>query len=250
MPPRVEPASGPSDSVSTVSYDVLVVEDDRKTANLLKLYLEKAEYAVRIAYDGRQALEEARRRRPDLVVLDLMLPSVDGLDVCHILRAESEVPIIMLTARVTEEDKLVGLDSGADDYVTKPFSPRELLARVRAVLRRTGEEPGGPRQLAAGDVIVDLARHEVSVGGRRVHLTPREFAVLAALARAPGRAFTRAQLLERAFGYEFEGLERTLDAHVANLRKRIEPDPTHPRYILTVQGVGYKLAEGSHAGSP
>ncbi len=230
-----------------MSYDVLVVEDDRKTADLLKLYLEKAEYQVRIAYDGAEALEHAHRKGPDLVILDLMLPSVDGLDVCHILRAESDVPIIMLTARTTEDDKLVGLDSGADDYVTKPFSPRELLARVRAVLRRAGEEPGGPGQLNAGDVVVDLIRHEVFVAGRRVHLTPREFAVLAVLARSPGRAFTRGQLVGRAFGYEFDGLERTLDAHVANLRRRIEPDPAHPRYVVTVQGVGYKLAEETHA---
>ena len=233
-----------------MSYDVLVVEDDRKTASLLQLYLEKAEYDVRIVYDGQDAIEQARRKRPDLVVLDLMLPTVDGLDVCHILRAESDVPIIMLTARTTEEDKLVGLDCGADDYVTKPFSPRELLARVRAVLRRAGEEPGGPGQLTSGDVVVDLIRHEVLVASRRVHLTPREFAVLAVLARAPGRAFTRAQLVGRAFGYEFDGLERTLDAHVANLRRRIETDPSHPRYVLTVQGVGYKLSEETHDRNP
>jgi len=233
-----------------MSYDVLVVEDDRKTASLLQLYLEKAEYDVRIAYDGQDAIKQARRKRPDLVVLDLMLPTVDGLDVCHILRAESDVSFIVLTARTTEEDNLVGLDSGADDYVTKPFSPRELLARVRAVLRRAGEEPGGPGQLTSGDVVVDLIRHEVLVASRRVHLTPREFAILAVLARAPGRAFTRAQLVERAFGYEFDGLERTLDAHIANVRRRIESDPSHPRYVLTVQGVGYKLSEETHDRNP
>jgi DNA-binding response OmpR family regulator len=232
-----------------MGYDVLVVDDDPKTASLIKLYLARDRYSVRVAHDGQAALALAREKRPGLVILDLMLPHIDGLDVCHILRAESDVPIIMLTARVGEDDKLVGLDSGADDYVTKPFSPRELLARVRAVLRRVGEDPGGPSQLAAGDLIVDLVRREVRVAGRSVHTTPREFAVITELARTPGRAFTRLQLLERAFGYDFDGLERTLDAHVANLRKRIEPDPARPRYILTVQGVGYKLAEDAHAGN-
>jgi DNA-binding response OmpR family regulator len=171
------------------------------------------------------------------------LPSVDGLDVCRLLRAESKVPIIMLTARTTEDDKLLGLDVGADDYVTKPFSPRELVARVRAVLRRTASEDTGPRQLTFRGMQLDLVRHEVRVGGEPVHLTPKEFNILATLACEAGRAFSRVDLLEKVFGYDYEGLERTLDVHVMNLRKKIEPDPTRPTYILTVYGLGYKFAE-------
>ena len=223
---------------------ILVVDDDKKTVDLIRLYLEKDGYRVTVAYDGRQALELARQKRPDLVVLDLMLPEVDGLDVCRILRAESKVPVIMLTARTTEEDKLLGLDLGADDYVTKPFSPRELLARVRAVLRRAGEEQEkGPPELHFGDMTVDLLRHKVQVRSEVVTLTPTEFKLLEILVRDPGRAFTRLELVERAFGYDYEGLERTVDTHVLNLRKKIEPDPCKPTYVQTVYGVGYKLNE-------
>lgn len=225
---------------------ILVVDDDKKTVDLIQLYLEKDGYRVLAAYDGRQALELARQKRPDLVVLDLMLPQVDGLDVCRILRAESKIPIIMLTARTTEEDKLLGLDLGADDYVTKPFSPRELLARVRAVLRRVAEaKTKGPPQVRYDDLIVDLVRHEVRLREEPVHLTPREFKLLETLVREPGRAFTRLELLHEVFGLDYEGLERTVDVHVMNLRKKIEPEPDHPRYVITVPGIGYRF-EGGH----
>lgn len=227
---------------------ILVVDDDKKTVDLIRLYLEKDGYRVLAAYDGQRALELAHQKRPDLVVLDLMLPQVDGLDVCRTLRvrAGSKVPIIMLTARTTEEDKLLGLDLGADDYVTKPFSPRELLARVRAVLRRVAEaEDKGPSQLRYDDLVVDLVRHEVRLGQAPVHLTPREFKLLETLARAPGRAFTRLELLDAVFGFDYDGLERTVDVHVMNLRKKIEPEPDRPRYVITVPGVGYRF-EGSH----
>lgn len=223
---------------------ILVVDDDRKTVNLIKLYLEKDGYRVLAAHDGQQALELARQRRPDLIVLDLMLPQVDGLDVCRILRAESKVPIIMLTARTTEEDKLLGLDLGADDYVSKPFSPRELLARVRAVLRRVGEDQDvGPPEVRSGDLVVDLVRHEVRLRGETVDLTPKEFRLLEVLIREPGRAFSRLDLLDRVFGFDSEVLERTVDAHVMNLRKKLEPDPRKPTYVLTVYGVGYRFTE-------
>jgi two-component system, OmpR family, alkaline phosphatase synthesis response regulator PhoP len=239
---------------------ILVADDDKKTVELIKLYLERDGYRVQVAYDGREAIELARRKSPDLIVLDLMLPSVDGLDVCRALRAESQVPVIMLTARTTEEDRLAGLDTGADDYVTKPFSPRELVARVRAVLRRSGVEDG-PQELHFGDpsfagsgpdsgqgLLIDFLRHEVKLRGEPVHLTPKEFKLLATLAREPGRAFSRLELLEKVFGYDYEGLERTLDVHIMNLRKKIEADPSSPSYILTVYGVGYKFNEDlSHA---
>jgi DNA-binding response OmpR family regulator len=224
---------------------ILVVDDDTKTAELIRLYLEKDGYRVLLAGDGRQALDLARQRGPDLIVLDLMLPQVDGLDVCRILRAESRVPIIMLTARTTEGDKLLGLDLGADDYVTKPFSPREVVARVRAVLRRVGA-PGeeAPPVLRSGNLAIDFARREARLGGGLLHLTPKEFKLLETLARTPGRAFSRLELLERVFGFDYEGLERTVDVHVMNLRKKIEPDPTQPTYVQTVFGVGYRFAGG------
>jgi DNA-binding response OmpR family regulator len=224
---------------------ILVVDDDRKTVDLVRLYLERAGYAVEVGYDGRQALELARTRQPELVILDLMLPHVDGLDVCHVLRREvGRVPIIMLSARSTEADKLDGLETGADDYVTKPFSPAELVARVKAVLRRV-DGGGRPGELRFGQLTIDSVRHEARLAGQDVHLTPREFRILHTLAREPERAFSRAELVERAFGYEYEGLDRTVDAHVANLRKKIEPNPGRPIYVLTVPGVGYKLAHAA-----
>jgi DNA-binding response OmpR family regulator len=225
---------------------ILVVDDDRKTVDLVRLYLERAGFGVRAGFDGRQALELARAERPDLVVLDLMLPHVDGLDVCHVLRHEiGDVPIIMLSARSTEADKLGGLETGADDYMTKPFSPAELVARVRAVLRRA--EPAAlHEETRFGELVVDSVRREARLAGERVRLTPREFRLLLALARSPGRPLSRDDLVERAFGYEFDGLERTVDAHVANLRKKIEPNPSRPIYVLTVPGVGYKLAREPH----
>ncbi|MCL6431954.1 MAG: response regulator transcription factor [Anaerolineae bacterium] len=228
---------------------VLVVDDDRKVVDLVTLYLRRDGYRVLAAYDGAQALEIAREKHPDLIILDLMLPGTDGLAVCRRLRAEGQtVPIIMLTARSLEEDKLVGLDLGADDYVTKPFSPRELVARVRAVLRRAGEgKEDGPSEIRRGDLVVDMVRHEVRVRGMPVHLTPREFRLLATLAGQPGRAFTRQQLLDEAFGFDYEGLERTVDVHIMNLRRKVEEDAARPARILTVQGVGYKFAEDTDA---
>lgn len=245
---------------STPKPRVLVVEDDPKTANLVRLYLEHAGYEVTVASDGREGLRLARREpAPDLVVLDVMLPHVDGLQICREVRLGTDASVILLTARSTEEDRLEGLDLGADDYVVKPFSPRELVARVRAVLRRrvaNGAEgrarpstkapaaaEGGLRQ--AGAIEVDPARHEARVNGKPVELTPREFDLLHALASRPGRVFSRDDLAAAAFGPDYEGSERTVDAHVKNLRAKIERDPTSPRIILTVFGVGYRLAGGS-----
>ncbi|MFQ5858884.1 MAG: response regulator transcription factor, partial [Anaerolineae bacterium] len=224
---------------------ILVVDDDRKIVDLVRAYLEKDGYRVVTAHDGLQALELARQKQPDLIVLDLMLPGVDGLDVCRILRGEGhKVPIIMLTAKTTETDKLIGLDLGADDYVTKPFSPRELLARVRAVLRRVGEDKHeGPSEVRFDDLLVDFVRHQVQIGGKPVGLTPTEFRLLEVLIRERGRAFSRLELLDRVFGYDFEGFERTVDVHVMNLRRKIEPDRKNPTYIKTVYGMGYKFAE-------
>jgi len=233
-----------------MSRKVLVVDDDKKMAELVRLYLERDGYKVLLAYDGSQALEIAHKQAPDLIVLDLMLPMIDGLDVCRILRAESRIPIIMLTARVTEDDKLLGLNLGADDYVTKPFSPRELVARVRAVLRRVADEDGKDNQrpdAQFGDLLVSFVRHEARLRGSPVHLTPKEFKLLATLAGEPGRAFSRLELLEKVFGYDYEGLERTLDVHVMNLRRKIEPDPSQPTFIQTVYGLGYKFSENGNA---
>jgi two-component system alkaline phosphatase synthesis response regulator PhoP len=223
---------------------ILVVDDDRKIVDLVRLYLEKDGYRVLVAYDGHQALEVAGRNRPDLIVLDLMLPGIDGLEVCRTLQGEFQVPIIMLTARTTDEDKLIGLETGADDYVTKPFNPREMVARVRAVLRRVDRERDeGPAQLSVGDLTIDRPRHEVRVGGRLVHLTPTEFRLLEVMAGEPGRAFNRLELLDRVFGHDFAGYERTVDVHVKNLRKKIEQDSGRPTYVKTVYGVGYKVRE-------
>ncbi|SRR6266498_494193 len=231
-----------------MSRKILVVDDDRKTVDLLRLYLEKDGYQVLVAYDGRQALDLTRQRRPDLIVLDLMLPTVEGLDVCRILRAESHTPIIMLTARTTEDDKLLGLDLGADDYITKPFSPREVVARVRVVLRRAGaERDQSPAAVRFRELIVDFVSHEARLGGAPLHLTPKEFRLLETLIRQPGRAWSRLALLENVFGFDYEGLERTVDVHVMNLRKKIERDPARPEYIQTVYGVGYKFAEDDDA---
>ena len=222
---------------------ILIVDDDKKTVDVIRMYLEKDGYRVLAAHDGQQALLTARHKRPDLIILDLMLPTVDGLDVCRILRSESRVPIIMLTAKSTEHDKLIGLDLGADDYVTKPFSPRELLARVRAVLRRLSES--GTREIDEvrfGDLVVNFVRHEVRLQGKFIRLTPKEFKVLEILIREPGRAFSRLELLEQAFGFDYDGLERTVDVHVMNLRRKIEPNLEEPVYVQTVYGIGYKFA--------
>jgi DNA-binding response OmpR family regulator len=221
------------------------VDDDRKTVELVRLYLENDGYQVITAQDGRLALTEVRKTNPDLIVLDLMLPRVDGLDVCRQIRIESNVPIIMLTARTTEEDKLIGLDIGADDYITKPFSPREVLARVRAVLRRKGttELSEITSQQVFGEVVIDFQRREVRVRGKSIHLTPKEFKLLEIMAKQPGKIFSRTLLLERAFGPDYEGLERTIDVHVMNLRKKLEQNTPEKSYIKTIYGMGYKFSE-------
>ncbi|MEO8431004.1 MAG: response regulator transcription factor [Acidobacteriota bacterium] len=222
---------------------VLVVEDDPKTAATLRLYLERSGFAVLEARDGAAGLRLAREGGPDLLVLDVMLPGIDGLSLARAMRAESEVPIVFLTARTTEDDKIQGLAIGADDYVTKPFSPRELVARIRAVLRRTRPLPGEARgSIRTRTMVLDLDRHEATVRGRPVDLPPAEFALLAALARSPERAFSRSELVTRAFGDGYDGLERTIDAHVMRLRRKVE-QPGKPRLLVTVFGVGYKLAD-------
>jgi two-component system alkaline phosphatase synthesis response regulator PhoP len=226
---------------------VLVVDDDPKTVELVTAYLKRDGYTVFTADDGTEALRLAREKRPDLVVLDLMLPGLDGLEVCRALRAESTVSIIMLTAKTGEQDKLYGLDLGADDYVTKPFSPKELAARVRAVLRRLPEETyqRGPEQVEYGKLVINFAKHEVFLSAKPVELTPIEFRLLAVLAREPERVFNRAQIIESVAGYDFDGFDRTIDVHILNLRRKLEPDPRHPRYIKTVYGFGYKFTRGA-----
>jgi DNA-binding response OmpR family regulator len=230
---------------ATYQRQVLVVDDDARIVDLLRLYLEEAGFGVLVAYNGLTALDSTRVEHPDIILLDLMLPRLDGRDVCRILRAESDVPIIMLTARTTDEDKLSGLAIGADDYIAKPFNPREVLARVRSVLRRVANARSPSRSEARiADLVVDRRAHEVHVRGISVDLTPTEFRLLDALADEPGRAFTRPELLDRAFEQDYEGCDRTVDVHVKNLRRKIEADPRNPTYIVTVFGIGYKLAEG------
>jgi DNA-binding response OmpR family regulator len=220
---------------------VLVIEDDAKMVNLLRLYLERAGFGVTAAYDGRSGLEAVERARPDFVILDLMLPHLDGVEVCRRIRAASDVPILMLTARVEEVDKLVGLSIGADDYVTKPFSPREVVARVKTILRRATRE--GPRRvLRHRDLEMDLDRHRVRQDGRELRLTPIEFKLLQAFLEAPERAFSREQLLNRVHAFhEADVVDRTIDVHIGKLRDKLADDPARPRYIVTVRGVGYKL---------
>lgn len=222
-----------------------MVDDDVKTVELVKLYLNRDGYRVLTAYDGTEALRLAREGHPDLIVLDLMLPGIDGLEICRTLRGESDVPIIMLTAKTTDQDKLIGLDLGADDYVTKPFSPRELAARVRVVLRRLPGERG-PDEIKHGELTVNFLRHEASLAGRSLNLTTVEFKLLGVLAKEPGRVFSRVQLIDEALGYDFEGFDRTIDVHILNLRRKLEPDPSHPKYLKTVYGTGYKLSEMSN----
>ncbi|MDX3107537.1 response regulator transcription factor [Nonomuraea angiospora] len=220
--------------------NVLVAEDDPKQAELLRRYLQREGHSVTVVHDGRTAIDEARVRRPDLLLLDVMMPGVDGLDVCRVLRAESDVLVLMVTARSTEDDLLLGLDLGADDYLTKPYSPRELMARVRTLLRRAGRR-SGEGVYRVGGLTVDLERHTVLADGREVECTPAEFRILEALAAWPERVFTRAQLLEHLHGFDRFITERTVDVHVKNLRKKIEPQPQRPVRLRTVYGVGYKL---------
>jgi two-component system alkaline phosphatase synthesis response regulator PhoP len=222
---------------------ILVVEDEPQIAALVRDYLQHAGFAVLLAADGETGLSLARSRRPDAVVLDLGLPIVDGLDVVRALRRDSTVPIVILTARGDETDRVTGLELGADDYVVKPFSPKELVARVRAVLRRVEAAARPAERFVAGDLELDLARRRVTVGGRAVQLTPTEFELLATLAREPGRVFTRGQLLDAVHGFSLESYERAIDGHVKNLRRKLETDAAATRHVRTVHGVGYALVE-------
>jgi len=226
---------------------ILVVDDDTKIVELVKLYLNRDGYVVITATEGNEALRLARESRPDLIVLDIMLPGMNGLEICRALRNESSVPIILLTAKTTEADRITGLDLGADDYVTKPFSPKELAARVRAVFRRSPEETlqMGPEEVRFGNLTINFRRHEAFLSTRSLDLTPVEFKLLGVLAREPNRVFSRTQLIEKVLGYDFDGFDRTIDVHILNLRRKLEPDASHPRYIKTVYGSGYKFTEGS-----
>lgn len=233
-------------SSQTITQRILVVDDDKEIVRLVRAYLEQAGFQVLIAYDGETALHVLRRDRPDLVVLDLMLPDRDGWDITRLVRADgvlASTPIVMLTARVEDSDKIIGLELGADDYITKPFNPREVVARVRSVLRRSQSDAtqSQPRVLQLGGLLMDLDRHEVMLDGRPIELTPTEFELLRTLMENAGYAFTRMELIEQGLGYEYEGMERTLDSHIKNLRKKIEPDPKRPTYIQTAYGVGYRL---------
>jgi two-component system alkaline phosphatase synthesis response regulator PhoP len=220
---------------------ILIVDDEPKITRLVADYLERSGFTVSVAHDGGEALMRARTERPALVVLDLGLPGLDGLDVTRQLRRDGDVPILMLTARDDETDRIIGLELGADDYVTKPFSPRELVARVRAILRRRDRAPS--EVLRAAALVLDVPRMRLEVDGRPVELTATEFSLLAAMAREPGRVFTRSQLLDAVHGMAIESYERAIDAHVKNIRRKIEPDPRHPRHLVTVYGVGYRLAD-------
>jgi DNA-binding response OmpR family regulator len=230
--------------LAAVTAKLLVAEDDPKQAELLRRYLEHEGHAVTVVGDGRAALDEIRRNPPDLLVLDVMMPRVDGLDVCRVLRRESELPVLMLTARSSEDDLLLGLDLGADDYLTKPYSPRELAARIRTLLRRTRVPVAASPVLRVGGLEVDPVRHEVRVDGRQVGCTPGEFRLLEVMVAEPGRVFTRDQLLRHLHGFDSYVTARTVDVHVLNLRRKIEPAPGTPVRLLTVYGIGYKLADG------
>ncbi len=222
---------------------ILVVDDEKGIVDIIQAYLEKEGYKVVTAYDGKVALATARSQAPDLIILDLMLPEVSGWDVCRELRKDSDVPIIMLTARDDSTDKIIGLELGADDYVTKPFDPKEIVSRVRAVLRRSHGREAPKAVLNVGDIMVDTEKRLVRRADRNIDLTPIEFDILKVMAQSPGRVYSRMQLLDSVQGDAYEGYERTVDSHIKNLRKKLEADPEHPRYIVTVYGVGYKLEE-------
>lgn len=225
---------------------MLVAEDDARQAEVVRRYLEASGYRASVVHGGRDAIEQVRLTRPDLLILDVMMPQLNGVEVCRVLRRESNVPVLMLTARRDEDDLLRGLDVGADDYLIKPYNPRELMARVRTMLRRTRWAPAEPdAALRVGEIMVDVRGRHVTSGGRRVDCTPGEFEILAAMAAAPDRVFTRAQLLEQTRGFEAAATDRTADMHVMRLRRKIEPNPRRPAYLLTVYGVGYKLTDGS-----
>ena len=224
-----------------MSQKILVVDDELDIVKVVRAYLEQASFRVITASDGQQALAVFRHEQPDLIVLDLNLPKMDGLDVCRAIRRESSVPIIMLTARVEETDRLIGLEIGADDYIVKPFSPREVVARVRTVLRRSAPPAEPPSIIAIGALTIDPIKHEVQLHGRSIDVTPSEFNILLALASQPGRAFSRMDLLDAAQGEAYEGYERSIDVHIKNLRQKLGDEPRDPTYILTVYGVGYKF---------
>lgn len=226
-----------------MTHKILVVDDEPEIVRLVRAYLERAGFAVVTASEGREALAVFRHEHPNLIVLDLNLPGMDGLDVCRAMRHDSDIPIIMLTARLEETDRLIGLELGADDYVVKPFSPREIVARVRAVLRRSEGTPVRPEVVSATGVTMDLTRRTASADGQPLDLTATEFDLLTLLVEHPGQVFTRLQLLDRMQGTAYEGYERTIDAHIKNLRKKLGDDPQEPRFIETVRGVGYRFSQ-------
>jgi len=226
-----------------ISKKILVVDDEKKIVDILKAYLEREGYRVTAAYDGPGALESIRKNSPDLIVLDLMLPGISGWDVCKELRRDSNIPVIMLTARDETAEKIIGLELGADDYITKPFDPKEVVSRVKAVLRRSECAQPSKSIINVGDITIDARKRLVQRQGLPVELTPNEFELLRVLAESPGRVYTRMQLLDEIQGDAYEGYERTIDSHIKNLRKKIEPDPEKPAYIITVFGVGYKMGE-------
>jgi DNA-binding response OmpR family regulator len=222
---------------------ILVVDDEKKIVEIVKAYLEREGYQVIPAYDGKSAIESAKNQHPDLIILDLMLPEISGWDICKSIRKESETPIIMLTARDEVTDKIVGLEMGADDYITKPFDPKEVVSRVRAVLRRTEGKQAHSNEIAIGELRINTEKRQVQRGNDSIELTPIEFDLLRTMAESPGRVYSRMQLLDEIQGDAYEGYERTIDSHVKNLRKKIEADPEHPKFITTVYGVGYKMEE-------
>lgn len=225
---------------------ILVVDDDHQIVRLIQSYLQQAGYEVVTAYEGATAMRLVRQATPDLILLDLMLPDRDGWDITRTLRSDAQtakIPIIMLTARIEDTDKIVGLELGADDYITKPFNPREVVARVRAVMRRTTNEPIQQQVIQIGQVQMNTSRHEVTINDTLIELTPTEYEILKMLMENPGHAFTRLELIEKGLGYSYAGMERAIDSHIKNLRKKIEPDPTNPTYLLTVYGVGYRMKD-------
>ena len=230
-----------------MSKKIFVIDDEPQIVKVLKAYLEKAGYQVVTASDGKTVLSTFQREKPDFMILDLNLPGMDGLDICKAVRHASNIPILMLTARVEEADRLIGLELGADDYVIKPFSPREVVARVRTIFRRTTAEPIKPDIILVGPILIDQDQHTVSLAGQIIELTPTEFEILVTLAKQPKRVFSRLQIMEQAQGDSFEGYERTIDAHIKNIRLKLEPNPKKPVYIQTVFGLGYKLEAGADA---
>jgi DNA-binding response OmpR family regulator len=225
---------------------ILVVEDDRDTSQIVKLYLGHDGHNVLSAYDGVEGLRLATESNPDLIVLDIMLPGMRGTEICKAVRQQSDVPIIMLTARVEEEDRLQGLDLGADDYVTKPFSPRELAARVKAVLRRSARDAAerGPVRIEYEKLVLDTREQSLYVDGNQIKITPTEFRIMALFMRNKGRVYSRDEIIDRVFGYDFDGYDRTVDVHISNLRSKIEDNPNKPKYITTVYGMGYRFGHG------